>query len=124
MNMYERSESIKEWRKQGLTYDEIGKKLGVSRQRAFQIASVTKTRKVYVKPENCVYPKLRTWMMENNVSINGLARLIYGRAYPEETTRISNALKGKNCTKKTIDNILRATNLTYEYAFNEGGETE
>lgn len=108
---------MKDLRTQGLTYEEIGKEMGLSRQRVYQLIGGYTNHSVVIRPEQCIYPAIRFWLIENNISISGLTRIICGYAHPEKRYVLSSALKGANCTKNTIDNILKATGLTYEVAF-------
>ena len=100
-------------REQGLTYKEIGSKLGVSRQRAHQI--------VHHEPGNYVhnavisaipYKGLREWMQTNRVSPKKLGELC--------GQDVNRAVKGRGCTKRAIDAILRVTGLEYEKCFEVG----
>lgn len=119
-----RIEVMRDLRTQGLTYEEIGREMGITRQRVYQLIGSFTNHQVIIRPEQCVYPELRFWMLEENISINGLARLAFGRLQPEERARLAAALKGANCSKGMIDKILKATGLTYEVAFERGAESE
>lgn len=102
---------------QGMTYAEIGRAVGVSRQRVYQL--IGGNRKYYIKitKEGCVYDGIREWMNKNKVSRADLVRKVYGFYCPDRYAVISKALKGVDTHKHIIDGILRATGLTYEEAF-------
>ena len=119
-----RIEAMRDLRTQGLTYEEIGREMGITRQRVYQLIGGYTKHSVIIRPEQCVYPELRFWMLEKNISINGLARLAFGRIHAQERARLVAALKGANCSKGMIDKILKATGLTYEVAFGRGAENE
>ncbi len=73
---------------------------------------------VPLTPERCIYPGLRTWMNLNEVSVS---ELISRAGYtPSGVTyrRFADFLRGVHGAKKyTVDDILRATGLTYEQCF-------
>ena len=118
--MSERNEQMKSLRLQGMSYEEIGKVMGVSKQRVYQIIGGTEMN--YFKeigPDECVYPNLRKWMNENRISRPKLTRLMYGeeKYAPTRWETVGRVLGGANCRKTVIDRILKATGLTYEEAF-------
>lgn len=106
-------------RKQGHTYEQIARAFNVSRQRVYQLIGVS--NKSYFRPiteERCVYPGLRKWMNDNNISTVELTRRLYGSAAGSNQSYVSAWLKGsKTLYKQAIDRILTVTNLTYEEAF-------
>lgn len=107
-----------ELREQGLTYQEIGEKVGLSKQRIYQLIGGNKKTKASIKPRQCMYHNIRKWMNSNNVSMNALTRIIYGNCNPANVYRIRNRLNGTvEPTKTFIDRVLEITNLTYEEAF-------
>lgn len=95
----------------GMTYEEIGKVLGMSRQRVHQIAS-GKRRGVgdYFHPtavEKIPYVGLRNWMLDNRVSISELNRRCGARA-----------LNSKYGVKRlAVAKLLEITGLTFEECF-------
>lgn len=48
---FKRNQEIKELRKQGLTYEEIGKRYGISRQRVEQICKINYQKRYYCRKE-------------------------------------------------------------------------
>ena len=125
--MSERAEQMKKLRSQGATYEEIGKAMGISRQRVYQIigGSVRDCFKE-ITADECICPNIRKWMNENRISKPKLTRMIYGeeRYHPLNWGTVGNILKGSDCHKHCIDNILRVTGLSYEVAFKKEGAAE
>lgn len=72
-------------RAQGMTYEQISKKYGVSRQRIHQIIGGDTDRvKNYFRTlteKDCIYPNLRKWMNDNKVSKVELSRRIFKNAH-------------------------------------------
>ena len=56
-------------RMDGMTYDQIGESLGVSRQRAVQMIrdgiSAGGRNRNNITAERCVFPRIRDWLLEN-----------------------------------------------------------
>ncbi len=117
-----RLEIMRDLRSQGLSYEEIGREMGISKQRVYQLIGGYTKHSVIVRPEQCVYPAIRFWMLENNVSFSGFSRMMYGQLHNEQRGILCNALKGSNCSKSMIDKILKITGLTYEVAFERSVE--
>ena len=121
--MNERKQKMIEMHIQGLSYVEIGQKMGISRQRVFQIiGDVRKGSHRTITEKECVYVGIRNWMNENKISRTALLRKIYGTIHSDQYHSLKSALKGSNCSKYVIDNILKATGLTYEEAFKKDGD--
>lgn len=116
----ERNEKIRKMRQAGMSHGEIAEVFGISRQRVQQIAGSG----CYFRPVNehdCIYKGIRDWMNEKRYSVTYLVRLVYGDTHAVLRSRIVAVLRGSNCTKKMIDQILAATGLTYEEAFGREG---
>lgn len=97
--MDERKQAMIKMHESGMTYAEIGAFMGISKQRVYQL--IGDTRKGCHKPitkEQCVYAGIRKYMNENKISRMMLVRM--------------------------IDKILKATGLTYEYAFKKDGDND
>lgn len=123
--MTERTAQYIQLRNQNLTYAQIGKMFGVSRQ-AVNYAVNTAQRRASCasgdlatlerqRRSNSIarirYPAIRKWATANNLSIRGMelatgANLRYG-------------LTGGNLTKRAIDSLCTLTGLSYEEAFKE-----
>ena len=114
--MSAKSVIVSRLREEGLTYEQIGRVLGVSKQAAhqslvprdgFRLSTVRKVK----------YVGLRNWMIENRKNISRLEKEI------GKERCLSNCLTGKfEPRKKTIDAILRVTGLTYEECFKEDAD--
>jgi DNA-binding CsgD family transcriptional regulator len=121
--MNERQQKMIEMHEQGMTYEAIGQKLGISKQRVFQlIGDVRKGRHRTITEKECVYVGIRNRMNENKISRTALSRKVYGTTHPNQYRCLERALKGSNCSKYVIDNILKVTGLTYEEAFKLDGD--
>lgn len=119
----ERNEKIREMRLSGMTYRDIAEKYGISVQRVQQIAgSVCYFRPVSEK--DCIYKGIRDWLNANRYSRTYLVRLMYGDTHAMLQEKVSNVLKGSNCTKKMIDKLLEVTGLPYEVAFKVEGNND
>lgn len=75
---------------------------------------------ITVSENQCAYKGLRNWMNASGICISSLARMMYCDGNESKRTMVARALKGGNCSKKTIDRILRVSGLTYEEAFGKG----
>lgn len=79
-NTQELREEIVKLRENGLSYDEIGQKYGVSRQRIYQIVKVAgadRIRKNNTNIERIVYKGVYEFMKDNsNISYASLSRAI------------------------------------------------
>lgn len=73
-----------------------------------------------VSEKQCIYSGLRNWMNASMISASSLARMMYGDGNDSQRMMLARALKGGNCSKKTIDKILEVSRLTYEEAFGKG----
>ena len=104
-------------RENGLTYDEIAEKYGVSRQCVGQACGKTNP-KHFKTIRNCIYPNLREWMNDNKVSRKELAIRMGLAGYANTQANLGNYLKGLNDPpKKVIDKLIEITGLTYEELF-------
>jgi len=95
-----RNEEIKELREQGLTYENIGKKYGLSRQRVEQICKTICHNKYYCKKElkaimKVRYGTVRKFSELTKISENRLSVIISNRTPIRYSTakKINNALK-------------------------------
>lgn len=106
-------------RQQGKTYRQIAQMYGVSPQAvAAACASYAPGHfKPYTEAE-VIYPKLRKWLNDNEVSRNEFARRMGLVPYTKNCYRVSAYFRGRNYPlKETIDVMLRVTGLTYEELF-------
>ena len=117
-----KSEIYQTERDNGLHYQEIAAKYGVSYQAVAQACAPTRTKYFQpVRDDVCVYAGLRDWMNTNKVGIRALTCLAYGDAYAERYCAIRNVVRGISVPKKTlIDKLLGITGMPYEQLFREG----
>lgn len=106
-------------RAEGHTYEEIGKVLGISRQRCHQIVHYNGRGGDYFHPktvEKIPYVGLRDWMIKHRVSISELSRRC-------GVSRL--ATDGKKGIGPVIaDRILEETGLTFEECFRREDTTD
>ena len=107
-------------RAEGLTYREIAEKYGVSHQAVSQACA---QRMGYFKPytkEEVVYPNLRKWLNENEISRSEFTRQLNRIPNSTSRTQVSEWFRGR-CypTKKIIDRIIAMTGLSYEKLWEE-----
>ncbi len=108
---------------EGLTYEEISQKFGVTKQRVYAICGGRRERRaVNITEAQCVYPNLREYMIKNKCSITELTRALYGDSHATCISMVRFLLQGGNSRKKLIDGILALTGMTYEKAFEREGD--
>lgn len=112
-------EEKKALRDQGLTYQEIADRLGISRQAVnMSLAGYNPRLFRHVTETGCIYPNLRRWMNDNKVSPRELTRRIGYEPFQGNIVRTENRLRGSLEMKKSfIDGVLRVTGMKYEEAF-------
>lgn len=119
MKRSERAAQYIELRDQGMTYAEIAKICGVSYQAVAMC--IGKWSPGHFKPltkEAVVYPNLRLWMNENEITRNEFIRRMNLAISGGNSERFSSYFKGKcDPPKKTIDKMLQVTGMTYEELF-------
>ena len=117
--MSKKTEMIK-MREAGMTYENIGKAFGISKQAVFAaIGGDVRKRFKPITSEDCIYPNLRKWMNDNRVTRSELCRKFFGNTNPVCHHNVSKFMRGTNggATKHTIDRYLAVTGLTYEELF-------
>ena len=111
-------------REKGLTYAEIAKELGISRQAVAQVLS--KEQKSHFRPwtsDRCPYVGLRNWLNENQIVMAELLRRLGFAPESEMYYRYRDYLSGRTELRKhTIDKLLEITGLAYEEAFRQEDE--
>lgn len=111
-------------REKGLTYTEIAKELGISRQAVAQVLG--KEQKAHFRPwtsDRCIYVGVRNWLNENRITMAELIRELGLVRNPALYDRYRRYLDGRTELRKhTIDKLLEITGLTYEEAFRQEGE--
>lgn len=102
----------------GYSYQDIGEKYGVTRQRAQQIVSRAIKEKSVSARKLCVYPNIDGWMFENNINQKDIAE----RAGCTQNN-ISSVLLGKHKPSySVISAILEMSGMTFQEAFQKKGE--
>ena len=114
-----RTERYMAERQNGKTYRQIAEMYGVSVQAVAAACAIHMPGhfKPYTEKE-VIYPKLRKWLNDNEVSRNEFARRMGLLPYANNSHRVSDYFRGKNYPlKETIDKMLQVTGLTYEELF-------
>ena len=121
--MHETRDAARELRMQSLTFEEIGKRLGVSKQRIAQCCAGMNPEATAwacrIKDLDCIiYPNLKKWMLENKVSISEMMRRIGQDTGSRRSESFRNKLKGRTqLTITDIKKILAVTGGTFEQMF-------
>ena len=121
--MYETRNAARELRMQGLTFAEIGKRLGVSKQRIAQCcAGMNPEATAWAchkeDLESIAYVGLKKWMLENRVSVPELMRRIGLDTGSSRSKHFRNRLEGKTqLPMREIKKILAVTGGTFEQMF-------
>lgn len=121
--MYETRDAARELRMQGLTFAEIGKRLGVSRQRIAQCCAGMNPERIawacHKEDLDCIiYAGLKKWMLENKVSVPEMMRRIGLDTGSSRSKHFRNRLEGKTQLPITeIKKILAVTGGTFEQMF-------
>lgn len=106
-----------EMRLNGMTFQEIGDHFGVTRQYIESCFKPERKRKPINKNFKCIYPGLKKWMVENNVSIMKMHDDLH--PYSNHLTLYRNMKTEGLLTIDKIKKILSYTGLTFEEAFGE-----
>lgn len=110
-----------EMREQGLSFQEIGKRLGVSKQYAYDVFSyATRTGYISYKQFDMIdslkFKGIKNWMIENGVTLkemNGKCTGVYNT-----NSSLVRFLRGSGKADiETINKILEVTGMKYEEAF-------
>lgn len=106
----------------GMTYEEIGKKYGVSRQRVGQICREGNRYNFRViKKEGCVYKNLRAWMNRNYVDRKELLERIGVEPNPSNVQTFRLHLRGMNgMSEEVVNGLIRETGLSATELFQIG----
>ena len=121
--MHETRDAARELRMQGLTFVEIGKRLGVSKQRIAQCcAGMNPEHTAWAchkkDLESIAYAGLKKWMLENRVSVPELMRRIGLDTGSSRSKHFRNRLEGKTQLPiSEIKKILAVTGGTFEQMF-------
>ena len=94
----------------GMSYQEVAKHFGVTRQAVFSSLQRGPSLGLGRPPVyDTVFPGLNQWIAENHTNIYAMER--------KSGVCLRAALKRGNMNKRAIDAVLRVTGLTYEEAF-------
>lgn len=117
MSKVSRSEIFRKLRDEGLSYEQIGRIYGISRQAVHQ-ALTPRDGFRESAVQKIPYIGLREWMLSNRITLSMLDELI-------GTTGLHSTFNRKyEPRKRTIDAILTVTGLTYEECFREKNPTQ
>lgn len=107
---------------QGYSYQEIGNKFGMTRQAVEQQLRTSYWKRASVI-SSCVYPNIRKWLRENNVSFRRLANEMGFECGNGTPASITNILRGKQELRaKDIKKLATVTGLTYEQIMERDGD--
>lgn len=113
-------EQIKEMREKGMTYDEISKEIGITRQQVWYTAkaggiaglnSIEKSKKV-------IYKGVQEWLIEHNMKLHDFC-IKCGEDFGSNSRTWKFLTGDHKGDFYMIKNILSATNMTFEEAFGE-----
>lgn len=94
-----------------MTYADIAKKYGVSRQAVHHCIKEYGTLSINIKPTTVIFPGLRRWMRDNHIFVSDLERMT-GKC-------LRKSLSSGNISHKNVSTILKTTGLSYEQAFGQ-----
>lgn len=123
-------EKAAQMRRDGASYEEIGKVFGVSRERVRQVLkNQVRCRKYTTDMEKIAYEGLYNWLMDNQkVTFPALSYIMFGKRGTGHGNLMLNFVQGKNVkiTKQSIDRLIAKTGMSYEQLFKlrEGFEEE
>jgi hypothetical protein len=104
-------------REEGLTYQQIGKALGCSKQYIAQILGKQDVSK-YRYFHNCIYPNISKWMNANKVSLAEFVRRMGHQAISGNLATLRDILTGRVQPRKPyIDLMIKVTGMPYEVLF-------
>lgn len=112
-----------ELRAQGLTYEEIGKRFGLSRQRIHVLIGSMRTRKSNTDIEKIAYEGIYQMFVEDpKMTFAKLARMMsrskaHGHARTERIRRMVTKSQDVRVSIDDINNLLRAVGRPYEEVF-------
>lgn len=115
----EQKEEVKRLRGAGMSYQAVGERFGVSKQRIHQITHPKPRKRKSPNTDGIKYPKIKQYLEENNVKVTALAT-----ACGVTNATMWGNMRGGGMRKSTIDAILKVTGLTYEEAFSEEEDVE
>lgn len=109
--------SMREKLESGMTLQEVGEELGITRQRVAQLVGSIREMREFTKTYS-VYYGIDSWMKFNRVTYARFARMLGYAPSASNQSNLARRLMGKvDVSKSWIDAVLKLTGLTYEEAF-------
>lgn len=101
----------------GITYEAVGKMLGISRQAVHQLVNdCVSNRRTFGK--STIYPNLLKWSIDHKCTRAEFVALMGFPVDSSSITKLHRVLTGKQIPNKDyIDKMLQATGLSYETMF-------
>lgn len=114
----------KEMLNNGVTFTDVAKHFGVSKQRIHQMLGKQKLSCVVRGTKGMIYPNLKRWMIENEVTYKDLLERMGLSSCNVANTRLSKQLKKHEGEKESIGlridqirKILEITGMSFEECF-------
>ena len=122
---YDRYYEMLKDRAAGMTYEQIGKKHGITRQRVGQICGqYNKYNFRVIKDDGCIYKNLRKWMNDNSMSRAELLQKIGFNSVSSNSVVMNNFRKmllGKRTmSEDVVGRLAVVTGMTYEAVLEVG----
>lgn len=109
--------SMREKLESGMTLQEVGDELGITRQRVAQLVGSIREMREFTKTYS-IYYGIDSWMKFNRVTYARFARMLGYATSASNQRNLARRLMGKvDVSKSWIDAVLKLTGLTYEEAF-------
>ena len=117
----ERNAKLLQMRLNGATFEEIGKELGLSRQRVHMIwKSLLKESAWEISPkqtywnDRCVYEKLKDCLNKKGMTMKELVIYVYGEYSPKTYQRLKMHLRGISMFNKTeLEKLSELTGICF-----------
>lgn len=117
----DRTKEIISLREQGMTYEKIGERFGISRQRAYKIIYEyyynSGVQNIEKRVDGVIYPNIKKWMIENKVPICDFVKMIDKQKNYSVLIRSFLTDKRTRVNCEIIKSILQITGMTFEEAF-------
>lgn len=126
--MISKTQQIIQLASEGYRQSDIAKKVGVSRQFVSQIywkhnISRERESRTTLSSENCVYPALRDWWNENNMSYKKFFDLMQMNYHGNNIKSMEYFFIGNRDIRKSfIDKLITVTGFPYEQLFYRDGD--
>lgn len=112
-------ETYRKERELGMTYEEIARKHGVTKQYIHQVVAAGGGKGMrVVREKDCIYPAWRRWMNEHMMTKSALLRQMGMYPAGENIRKLSGYMVGRGTVRKDyIDKLLQVTGMRYEDLF-------